>query len=83
MDIQQNLFSNQSATWSIAALSSCTDDFVAQSDVPPEGDSGGTREMKIGDLNFSFHIIKLVISFSLVTHGSSSGVTRVIRERNS
>ena len=48
--------------------------------MPPEGDSGSTGEKQIGDLHFCICIGKSPISFSSVTPGSSSGVTKVVKE---
>ena len=58
-----------SATWSMTALSTSTDDIVAQSDVTPEEASGVTEEKQMEKY-------KSVNCFSPVLPESSSGDTR-------
>ena len=65
-----------SATWSMTALSTCTDDIEAQSDVTPEETSGVTGEKQIADLLMQMEKCKSVICFSLVPSESTSGSTQ-------
>ena len=67
-----------SATWSMTALSTGTDDNFAKSDVTPEDASEDTEEKQIDDLLMQMKKCKSSICFSPVLLESFSGGTKMM-----